>query len=145
LRDPFLQEQPAALAISAVVDRIDKLVVIIVVSAPLDGDGVTVAHRSRHRYRTFHVRLFWSLWNAIPRLDCYLIDFRRHILWKIVDDDAVRTRRRIARMQHSPPLNETRRWYRQPYLILIVDGQPRAPIAVRVVHVSAACKQVNCA
>src|SRR5208282_3338323 len=145
----ILQQQPARFAVAAVIDGVDKLVVVIVVRRPPYSDRVAVANRRRRRVEA---RLPLSLAGrlaarhmrnglvVVTGLHDDLVDFGSDVLGQVVQQNIVNARRRVAGMEYGLPLHEARR--RNAEFGAAGKGKintrPLTPVAVGIVHIAAA-------
>src|SRR5215469_16218844 len=82
-----------------------------------------------------------------PRADChtYVFNFGRNVLREVVEHYVLDGRPGAARAQYGLPLNEARRWRIHRLLLCQVNLLPLAPVAVRIVDIAAARRQLEAA
>src|SRR5436305_3149966 len=156
-----LQQLPVVFVVTAVVNRVDEIVVIIVVRGPAHGNIVTIFDRRRRRVEThrccsrsasewnshaFTRRLLrWYRSDASANLHADILDHRRDVLRQIVERDTLYPRSSAARTQRNLPLHEAGWRDRKPLAVLQVDLCPRAPVAIGIIDIAAASKEIKVA
>src|SRR5205814_317980 len=103
------QQQPPDLTISAVINRIHKLIVIFIAHRPFHAYRLSVANGIGLWIKSlagFKVRRTGRRLIASSRDDVDVIKFRRDVLWQIIQSDALNARSGISRVQDGLPLNE---------------------------------------
>src|ERR1035438_7067967 len=83
-------------------------------------------------------RPVWDWLVADSGLHHDFVNLGRDVLGQVVEQNVIDVGRGSARMEHRLPLNEARRRDFQFRVPGKIDMRPRAPVAVRIVHVAAA-------
>src|SRR5262249_28061474 len=141
-------------AFAAIVERIDHLIVVVVVYGPFHPDAVAVANDGRRDieawsgrttgsvagigHRDFRQRLI-----ADSHLDVHIVEIRGDVAGKVVEGDALHAGRNFTRVKHGFPLDKAGSRSADFGILKQIDLLPRAPVAVGIVDVAAAHEQFD--
>src|SRR5258708_2265367 len=158
-RQPGFEQLPFLLLLSAIVERVNQVIVVFVAGNPADADirAVALRHRSRLDARGrglgkagthgdgLRARSMRSGWKPGACLHIDIVHDGRDVFGQIVDCNFINPGGRCSRLQYGTPLHEARRRNLQPCVFVEVDPGPWAPIAIGIINVTAAGEELEVA
>src|SRR5581483_10488990 len=137
---------PSSLAISAIIDGVNQLIVVVVANTPFHANRFAVMNRISLRIESLaRIKADRTRRRLVAhsRSDSHVVKLRSNILLQIIQSDAINTGRSLARVKNGFPLYEPSRWSRDFRVFLKINSFPGTPVAVRIVNIAGAREEFD--